>query len=194
MIAANGFADTTGKAIAAKAGADVASINYHFGNRSGLYQAVLIESHQRIIDRADVERLATAPLSARGKLKMLIEFVLAGGSGQDRWPIVVLSRELVAPSTHIEALRDVEGLPKLLLVLPILSEISGIPIDEQELWLCLPCVGAPCLALLLAGHSQPFGDLFRPLPNDTTAEHLYTFAVAGLEAVGGRWARRSQQT
>ncbi len=184
LIAANGFADTTSKMVAAKAGADMASINYHFGNRNGLYQAVLIESHRRIIDRADIERLVAAPIPPREKLRMLIEFFIAGGSGQDRWPVIVLFRELVAPSSHIEVLRDVEIAPKLSLVLPIISEITGIPVGERELWLCLPCVGAPCLAVLLAGHSLPFGDILNESTEDSTTRHLYTFAIAGLQAIG----------
>lgn len=51
---ANGFAGAPSKTIAAAAKADMASINYHFGNRDGLYRAVLVEAHHRIIDRADI--------------------------------------------------------------------------------------------------------------------------------------------
>ncbi len=39
LFATSGFAETSSKAIAAKAEVDLASINYHFGSRSGLYQA-----------------------------------------------------------------------------------------------------------------------------------------------------------
>ena len=51
LIALHGFAETPSKAIATQAGVDLASINYHFGSRGGLYQAVLIEAHLGRIQR-----------------------------------------------------------------------------------------------------------------------------------------------
>ncbi len=190
LIAMHGFAQTTNKMVAAEAGADMASINYHFGNRNGLYQATLIEAHRRIIDRADIERIATAAIPARDKLRGLIAFFLASASGEDRWPVIVLFRELVAPSAHIAALRDVEVAPKLMMVLPMLSEITGIPVGTPDLWLCLPCIGAPCLALLLIGRNLPFGGFALALPRDEQVERLYTFAIGGLEAVGENYRRK----
>lgn len=190
LIAAHGFAQTTNKMVAAEAGADMASINYHFGNRNGLYQATLIEAHRRIIDRADIERIATATIPARDKLRRLIAFFLASASGEDRWPVIVLFRELVAPTVHIAALRDVEVAPKLMMVLPILSEITAIPTGTPELWACLPCIGAPCLALLLIGRHLPFGDVLLGLSREAQVDQLYTYAIGGLEAVGARYRER----
>ena len=45
-----GYAETSSKAIAGQAQVDLASINYHFGNRSGLYQAVLARCHAQLLD------------------------------------------------------------------------------------------------------------------------------------------------
>lgn len=190
LIAVNGFAGTPNKMVAAKAGADMASINYHFGNRNGLYQAVLVEAHRRIIDRADIERMASSKLPARDKLRTLIEFFIASGSGSDRWPVIVLFRELLAPGPHIEVLRDVEVVPKLLLVLPILGEITSLPPDDPALWSCLPCVGAPCLALLLVGRHLPFSEIMLDLSREELVEHLHTFAIGGLEAIGDRYRQK----
>ena len=46
LFAAHGFAGTPSKTIAAQAEVDLASINYHFGSRHGLYQATLAEAHR----------------------------------------------------------------------------------------------------------------------------------------------------
>ena len=42
LIGANGYAQTTAKAVADRAEVGVSLINYHFGGREGLYRAVLI--------------------------------------------------------------------------------------------------------------------------------------------------------
>ena len=47
LFATTGYAETSNKAIAAHAQVDLASINYHFGNRSDLYQAVLTEADRK---------------------------------------------------------------------------------------------------------------------------------------------------
>jgi TetR/AcrR family transcriptional regulator, regulator of cefoperazone and chloramphenicol sensitivity len=44
LFAAQGYAEATSKEIAADADVDLASINYHFGSRSGLYLTVLAGS------------------------------------------------------------------------------------------------------------------------------------------------------
>ena len=73
LFAATGYAETTGRAIAAAANVDVASINYHFRSRAGLYQAVLVEAHRRLISMDLLERLERSDASARAKFERLIE-------------------------------------------------------------------------------------------------------------------------
>lgn len=192
LIAAHGFAETRSTRIAAAARVDMASINYHFGTRSGLYRAVLIEAHRRLIARADIERMVRTGQPAQDTLRGLIEFIVASGTGKNRWPVLVLFRELVAPGPNIEALRDQEILPKLHLVIPVLSEITGIPATASVLWACLPCIGAPCLALLLLGdHLQP-PDGVAAFPREALAQHLYTFVLGGLKQVGRDFERTSK--
>ena len=64
LFGSRGFAETTSKAVAAHAGVDLASINYHFGSRSGLYQATLIEAHRRLFTVDALSQLVHAPLPA----------------------------------------------------------------------------------------------------------------------------------
>src|SRR3954463_6310084 len=73
LFAATGYAETTSKAIAAAAGVDLASINYHFGSRTGVYQAALVEAHRRLITLDVLEGLERSELPARAKLSQLIE-------------------------------------------------------------------------------------------------------------------------
>ena len=194
LFASAGFAEATNKMIAARAGVDMASINYHFGSRNGLYQAVLIEAHRRIIDRSKIEPLATSELPAREKLRQFIAFLAFSISGTDRWPIIVLVREITSPSSQIHVLRETEIAPKLRLLLPVLSEITGIPVGDPALLRCVPCVGAPCLALLLldSAHS-PFDRSAFELPRAQMVDHIHRFVIGGLEAVGEDYRRGSDE-
>lgn len=184
-FAAKGYAEATSKEIAGLAQVDLASINYHFGSRSGLYSAVLAEAHRRLVDRRDLELLVARPIPATDKLRNLIAFVISGGSGAEQWPLMVLGRELLAPSSHLVPLQQDEILPKIRLLLPVLSEITGIPADDPVLWRCLPCIAAPCALIVLAGwKSSPFASQIGQVSPDQLIDHLATFALGGLAAVG----------
>ena len=103
LFAAHGYAEAASKAIAARAEVDLASINYHFGSRSGLYQAVLAEAHRRLMDVADLQRLAQSRLAATDKLRAVIGHLVGNAlSGAENWHISVLTAEILAPSSHIQ--------------------------------------------------------------------------------------------
>jgi AcrR family transcriptional regulator len=184
LFAAHGYAETTSRAIAARAGVDVASINYHYGSRSGLYQAVLAEGHRRLISIIELRELAGAGITPTEKLEKLFAHLVARAAEDKGWNIRVLARELLAPSSHLEALLQQEVLPKFLVVKQLLSDITGIPVEDPALIRCLVSVAAPCAMLLVIGRSVPgpLRDVLQ-MPAATLSRHLHTFAIAGLEAV-----------
>ncbi|MDR1277044.1 MAG: CerR family C-terminal domain-containing protein [Candidatus Accumulibacter sp.] len=191
LFAASGFVETTSKAIAARAGADMASINYHFGSRDGLYQAVLVEAHRRLLDLADLQRFAQSALPAADKLRMLIDKLIQrateGGTG---WDLTVIAAEALAPSSHFQVLFELEVPMKASVVLSILEDITGIPVDDPALLRCLFSVVTPCVALLIGrrGIPGPIQEVQR-MPREVIVEHLHRFAMAGLEAIGSEYAR-----
>lgn len=185
LFAAHGYAETTSKAIAEQAGVDLASINYHFGSRSGLYQAVLAEAHGRVIKLEALRRLADSSLPPADKLRRLIETLIDTALSDGVWHARILARELLAPSSHLKVLLDIEVQPKLAIVARILSEVTGIPLGDPALLRCMVSIAAPGLMLLVAGNGLPGpAQLVRQMPRDEILAHMHRFALAGLEAVG----------
>jgi len=185
LFAVTGYAETTSKAIASRAEVDVASINYHFGSRSGLYQAVLVEAHNQLVTYADLQKIAASASPPLDKLKVLIGQLVSHATAQPQgWYLHVLARELLAPSSHLQLLFQEVLRPKLSVILLILSDITKIPLGDPALTRCLISVAAPCLMLLVGGHNVP-GPLqeTRQMPRDEVVEHLYRFSLGGLEAI-----------
>ncbi len=186
LFAATGYAETTSKAIAAEAGVDLASINYHFGSRRGLYQAVLIEAHRRIISLDDLHRTVESALPPREKLSWCIDRLTEAAIGNDGWHARLFARELLAPSSNLRALLDEDLEPKFVLIRRILGEVSGIPEDDPALLRCMISIAAPCLMLLVASAGNlpgPAQQVLR-MPRRDLTSHLLQFAIAGLEAIG----------
>ena len=171
---------------------DLASINYHFGNRAGLYQAVLAEAHRRLMDVADLQQFAQSPTRATDKLRVLIDYMVQrAANGSDGWHSTVLTAEFLAPSSHIQTLFQSVVPMKVSLVMGILSEITDIPEDDPTLLRCLLSVMAPCLLLQLGRRDIPGpAQAVLKMPHEALVEHLHRFAMAGLEAIGRRHAQR----
>ncbi len=188
LFSEQGFAETTGKAIAQQAGADLASINYHFGNRNGLYQAVLLEAHRQILDLDDLQRIATSEQSPEQRLYALLDGLVQRASQPDAWAPRVLARELMAPSSHLQVLLEEAVPPKMIAIAGILSAISGIPVNDPALLRCLLSIAAPCMMLIVVGRDLP-GPL-RPIMQESQQSlvaHLHRFALAGLQASGAHY-------
>lgn len=194
LFGSQGLAATTSKAIAAHAEVDLASINYHFGSRDGLYQAVLVEAHRRFIRIEELERISASEAAAEDKLGALLDTIVGRISGEVHWGMTILAREVVAPSPHMSVLRDDEVPPKFHVVLRILSEITGIPPGAPELACCLISVAAPCAMLLIAGEHLPApGRDVLQVDRRTLTGHLHRFALAGLHAAGQDYRSRNEE-
>lgn len=185
LFAANGFSETTNKSIAHAAQVDLASINYHFKNRNGLYQCVLAEAHRSIIRLEDLTAIHQLTITADEKLLKLMEIIYSHAFEEHRWQIQVLSREILSPTSNFATLLDNEVLPKIQLIKSILSEVSGIPINSPTLLPCLISSMAPYLMLIVTGRNQltPLQPL-KKIPQHQLVNQLYTFVLAGLKAVG----------
>lgn len=180
LFARQGFAETTGKAIAEQAGVDLASINYHYGSCSGLYQAVLAEAHRRVVSLADLSLLAERDLAPSDRLLALLEGIVGSVTRAEGWHVRVLARELGSPSSHLQALFTDEIAPKLSYVVDIISAVTGLPQDDPAVLRCLLSVGAPCLMLLIGSNLPGPLQMIAQMPQHELVRHLHSYAMAGL--------------
>lgn len=193
IFARTGYADATAKSIAKRARVSLTSINYHFEGRQGLYRAVLIEAHARLISLTDLRDLAASKSPPAAKLEALIgQLVWQATSPPAGWHMDVLAREILAPSPHIGALFETAVPAKLEIVIRVLSEITSIPPHEPALLRCFLSTLAPCIMLLLVarGAPGPLHDL-RSMPADVITRHLVSFALAGLKAISREYGHRT---
>lgn len=184
-----GFAETTSKAIAAKAEVDLASINYHFGGRDGLYQAVLVEAHRRVLDVITLQHIAESELPASEKLRSLFEQLVPKIMGDTHsWHLTVLASEILAPSSHLQVLMQTEVPLKVSLIMSIVAQLTGIPTGNPALLRCLISVVAPCLMLLIGqrGIPGPIQEISK-MPREEVIDHLHLFALGGLQVAGGQY-------
>lgn len=183
LIAQNGFTQTSNKSIAQAAEVDLASINYHFNGREGLYSAVLIEAHAHFISEQYLIELVERKLSPEEKLEKLFTALLEKVNDKDQWHSKVFIRELLSSSPSFQYFMENDGNRKFHLVCKIISQISGVDEHSPILLPCVLSILAPCLMMIISTtvstpiHNIMYIDKFH------LAKYLTAFALGGLNGL-----------
>jgi TetR/AcrR family transcriptional regulator, regulator of cefoperazone and chloramphenicol sensitivity len=191
IFAEKGFERTTSREICSAAGTNLAAVNYHFGSRDGLYEAVLVEAHGQIVGLDDLESIARAGVSPEAKLRELIALIVRRSSATNLpWGLRVLVREFMSPSAHVNALLKQAVLPKLSIVLAMIAEFLGVPQEHPLVQRALAFVVLPCIMLVVA----PRPVLRQALPAllsepAALAQDMGNYALAGLSSLASSHAK-----
>lgn len=143
------------------AGTNPAAVNYHFGSRDGLYQAVLENVFTHILPLSELKEVADASGTPREKLKNLLKIYLKEAILSDSWQIRVDIRELVQPTPfYMEYTSKIIG-TRLGAIMKVLGEYLQLPPDDDRVARCFFTVMAPFFLLLLSGQQQTGSVLYR---------------------------------
>jgi TetR/AcrR family transcriptional regulator, regulator of cefoperazone and chloramphenicol sensitivity len=186
VFAEHGYANATSKEICARANANVAAVNYHFGGKDGLYAAVLEEAHARLISLDALAAAAQSPIDPRVKLKLFIGRIVGEISkrGAESWELRVLSREVLSQSAMMDRMVDNQIVPKSRLFRGIVADIMQLPVEHPAVSRSIVNIMGPCLLLLISSRSiQKKALPYLDLNPQTLANHMVAFSLAGMEAV-----------
>ncbi len=184
LFASQGYGNTTSKSICEHAKVNMAAINYHFGSREGLYLTLLQEVHRHLMSMEFLSRIADSGMEPQHKFARLIDELVHHVMDSRSWHTRLWAREILDPSPLLEIVMRDEAMPKFGILSGIISEMTGIPVNDPALIRCTLNVIAPCLMLLFINR-----DLVSPLltifdhPETELAEHLKTYARAGMQAI-----------
>lgn len=189
VFAERGYADATSKEICARAEVNMASVNYHFGSRGGLYEAVLVEAHHHLLQPEAMLAIAQAPGDPRDKLRAVLARIVAHVTGpRAHWGSRVVVRELLSPTEHAPVLVHKAIAPKARILMGIAGDILGLPVTHPGLQRALFFMMSPCLAMLMAPREFRTGVLPAIATDaDALLEDLLAYALAGLEAIAVKY-------
>jgi AcrR family transcriptional regulator len=110
-FAARGYAGANVDRIARAARLNKAMIYYHFENKAALYREILRDMFAAV--RAEVARVAAAPLAPDEKIRRYVEAIASAAEARPHFPPIWL-RELAEGGEHVDAatldyVRDVLG-------------------------------------------------------------------------------------
>ena len=166
LFAKHGFAETENKEIAKKAKVDIASINYHFRSRKGLFEAVLIRAHQNLVSLEALEAIQRSDMTPEEKLRGVFNLITGAARRGERASLQV--------------------------ILQIVSEITGFPVGDPRLIHCIASAIAPAFLFFVFGSRfpGPFGALTK-MPQSDLDDQLTVFALGGLRATAAAAAAKA---
>lgn len=191
VFADRGFEGATVREICQKAAANVAAVNYHFGDKRELYAAVF-EYAQAHADRQFPLELP-AEVSAAERLRYFIRQFLRRllDRGRPSWHGRLMAREMSQPTGALPALLEKEIRPRMAALQKILNELEGeLP----------PRVTAKCAASIMGQmlhyqFARPALKLISPIYAnleehvEELADHVARFSLAGVATIAQRYRK-----
>jgi len=152
VFAEHGFAATTIRMICGRAGVNLAAVNYHFGNKEGLYREVLRHVRRCAYDRYPMTFGLSDDASPEQRLHAYVRSFLLRTCGDERnlgFGTLVM-RELVEPTTALDMLVD-EGIRTLFGELAeIVRSLMGAEMEEETVLACARSIISQCLFYLFS--------------------------------------------
>ena len=187
IFAECGYQSATTRQICEKAGANIAAINYHFGDKEGLYMAVLRSVPKVYADKHPADLGLTRDATAEQKLYAYLRSLLRRifDEGRPGWHTKLISREMIEPTQALDTLVEEAARPVHQELASIVRELLGSGATEEVVRLCTLSIISQCvyyhharsvLRRLYPEQKYGAGDIHR------LTDHIMKFSLAALGA------------
>lgn len=184
VFAERGFRDATVREICQQAGANVAAVNYYFGDKQRLYIESVKRAHARRQEAVPLPRWSDetpADERLRGFVQTLLGRIL--GDPHSAWQAQLMFREMQQPTAACSELVDEYIRPHFEILQKIVAELAPEGVSERQIRLIAFGVVGQCLYFRIA---EPVvrqlldqGE-FAQVEPQRLAEHITQWTLAAL--------------
>lgn len=186
LFAQHGFKRVTVRQIAAAAQANVAAVNYHFGDKAGLYTAIVDSAIAAMQETGTLARQAADGQPPREQLAAFIRVFVTrmAGSGRLPWIHRLMVHEMDDPTDALERVVNEVLEPRLGYLAGIVAALTGLDAGDPRVLRAAASIQGQVLMFV------------RPLPAKTprawkiliddaegAIAHITAFSLGGLEAI-----------
>ena len=190
VFSETGFQSAKVRDICALAGVNLAAVNYHFGDKLGLYNEVLHYAACAAGNAATFNPVLPGR-TPEAKLRAFVRGLLQHMYGQERpaWPVRLMTHELARPTPAFEAVVDQIIRPRHEAIRALVAGVIGRPADDRQTRLCAQSIMGQ---IIVYAHGREvlkrlWPDLrFTPETLDEIADHIAAFSCAALKSLGRR--------
>jgi AcrR family transcriptional regulator len=187
LFADRGFKKVTVRDICRVARANVAAVNYHFGDKLGLYREVMQSAIDGMRGTNDAARQAGEGQPPEEQLRryvaIFVHRLLTPGNDTIH---KLINREMNDPTPALDALVEQGVRPRVEYLSGLIGAIIGCDPADQRVLRCVASVQSQTLAYMPNPIATRLGFVNKLTPanlNDI-AQHIADFSLAGVHAVG----------
>lgn len=185
-FAAQGFRHVTVREICHGAGANVAAVNYHFGDKRGLYLEVLEIAMAVMRQTTEQAREAGEGGDAEHKLRAYIRvFLQRVGQGRDSWIHQMMTHEMAEPTDALDRIVAEVIEPRIRYMRELIGEMLRLPSEDPRVMRCVLSVQSQFHAAMANPISKRLVPGFTgdPAAVETLAQHIADFSVGGIRSL-----------
>ena len=183
-----GFERATVREICKRAGANIAAVNYHFGDKLGLYTQTIVHAMRFAEEAAQISASGGAP---EDQLRAFVRRYMMGllGPGNVTWLARLVAVETSRSSPVLKSVVKHVVRPTEARVRAVVSDCVGLPQDDNDVRMCAHSIIGQCLHYKHAHGvlSILWPDLWRsPDRLEQLTNHIIDFSLGGLREVKRR--------
>lgn len=187
VFAEQGFRKATIRDICSRAGANIAAVNYHFGDKEKLYASVLQHWLGEAMKKYPPDGNLPPDAPARERLGAFVRSWLFRmlGEGMPAWHGKLMAREMSEPTAGFELLMSESVRPMAQRMNGLMKDLLGPGADERTVRNCALSVAGQCC---FYRHAHEMIRRLYPDHKNTPdqiehlADHVTRFSLAAIEA------------
>ncbi len=186
VFAERGFQEATVREICSRAGTNGAAVNYHFGDKLGLYTEVLRSSIFALQAAGDGRMAHLSDASAAFRMLIYEWFERMREGGRTAWFARIMAHEMAQPTPALDLVTEAMG-ANYLWFLTLVGKLIGRSADDPCTRMCVHSVVGQVVHYM---RSRPMLSRLSPdlkLEDEeqrrAIAEHVVAFSLAGMESV-----------
>jgi len=190
LFAERGFAHVGVREICREAGANVASVNYHFRDKLGLYRE-LVGMIAEGMDRGKAAALESGrgrppEEQLRGYIRGFLHQLLDSSVEEDAWIEKLIAREMMEPTPALDLIIEKGIKPAGERLNKLVAEVLQLPDDDPRVIMSAGTIQGLCIwfrSSRTVAQRLVEGLRFAPEDVDNIAEFVTDFSLAGMRAV-----------
>jgi TetR/AcrR family transcriptional regulator, regulator of cefoperazone and chloramphenicol sensitivity len=183
VFAEHGFHSATVREICSRAGANVAAVNYYFGDKVELYEEVLRQAVLSVHD--DAMREALNDMEPRHALRRVIRHIMGRLCSAHRtsWTMRIMAHEMAQPTPAFARVVDEIIAPTSTMLRRVIGRLLNLSPDHEKTRLCVHSVIGQVIHY---AHARPVIERLWPelkMTDETMdhiAHHIADFSLAYL--------------
>lgn len=196
LFADHGFDAVTVRQICTAARANVAAVNYHFGDKAGLYRMVVDTAIATMRETNELSQRAGDGATPEAQIRAFVLTFMRRltGRGRHTWIHKLMAREVERPGESLDQVVREVIQPRLDYLAAAAGAVMHLPPADPRVVRAVASLHGQCL-MFVRKVPAPIASIWGEATGDVEvlAAHIADFSLGGMRAVAAATSRRDQR-